>query len=132
MDSAKTTNLKREMEAYFAACDATAERVTLKTGGVTIRQTPYTLAGLSEHLAKPQGEILTKGRKGGSDKEGRLYADALRRIGRYIVEHALLGELQYSVAAKLLEELGTGEKLPPNEEDRRIVIVLEDKEGWGE
>ena len=132
MDSAKLTDLESKMEAYFAACDATAERVTLKTGGVTIRQTPYTLAGLSEHLAIPQGEILTKGRRGGDGAECKLYANALRRIGRYIVEHALLGELQYSVAAKLLEELGTGEKLPPSEEDRRIVIVLEDKEGWGE
>ena len=132
MDSAKTKSLQRKMETYFAACDATAERVTLKNGGVTIRQTPYTLAGLSEHLAIPQGEILAKGRKGESDTESRQFADALRRIGRYIAEHALLGELQYSVAAKLLEELGTGEKLPPNEEDRRIVIVLEDREGWGE
>ena len=132
MESAKPKNLKGNMEAYFAACDATAERVTLKNGSVTIRQTPYTLAGLSEHLATPQGEILAKGRRGGDNAECRQFADALRRIGRYIVEHALLGELQYSVAAKLLEELGTGEKLPPNEEDRRIVIVLEDKEGWGE
>ena len=132
MESAKPKNLKGKMEAYFAACDATAERVTLKNGSVTIRQTPYTLAGLSEHLATPQGEILAKGRRGGDNAECRQFADALRRIGRYIVEHALLGELQYSVAAKLLEELGTGEKLPPNEEDRRIVIVLEDKEGWGE
>lgn len=132
MESAKQNNLKSKMEAYFAACDATAERVTLKNGSVTIRQTPYTLAGLSEHLAIPQGEILAKGRKGGKSGESKDIADALRRIGRYIVEHALLGELQYSVAAKLLEELGTGEKLPPNEEDRRIVIVLEDREGWGE
>jgi hypothetical protein len=132
MESAKTKNLKSKTEAYFAACDATAERVTLKNGSVTIRQTPYTLAGLSEHLATPQSEILAKGRRGDDGTECRLYADALRRIGRYIVEHALLGELQYSVAAKLLEELGTGEKLPPSEEDRRIVIVLEDKEGWGE
>jgi hypothetical protein len=85
-----------------------------------------------EHLAIPQGEILAKGKSGGKGKECKLYASALRRIGRYIVEHALLGELQYSVAAKLLDELGTGEKLPPDEEDRRIVIVLEDKEGWGE
>ncbi len=129
MESSKPKNLKSKMEAYFAACDATAERVTLKNGSVTIRQTPYTLAGLSEHLAIPQGEILAKGRRGGDGAECKLYADALRRIGRYIVEHALLGELQYSVAAKLLEELGTGEKLPPSEEDRRIVIVLEDKEG---
>ena len=132
MESSKPKNLKSKMEAYFAACDATAERVTLKNGSVTIRQTPYTLAGLSEHLATPQGEILAKGKRGGKSEERKLYANALRRIGRYIAEHALLGELQYSVAAKLLEELGTGEKLPPDEEDRRIVIVLEDKEGFGE
>jgi len=132
MESAKPKSLKSKMEAYFAACDATAERVTLKNGNVTIRQTPYTLAGLSEHLGKPQTEILAKGRKGGESAECRYYADALRRIGRYIVEHALLGELQYSVAAKLLEELGTGEKLPPDEGESRIVIVLEDKEGWSE
>ena len=132
MESAKPKNLKDKIEAYFAACDATAERVTLKNGGVTIRQTPYTLAGLSEHLATPQGEILAKGRKGGKGEESKQITNALRRIGRYIVEHALLGELQYSVAAKLLEELGTGEKLPPNEQESRIVIVLEDKEGFGE
>ncbi len=132
MDSAKLEDLMSKTEAYFAACDATAERVTLKNGSVTIRQTPYTLAGLSEHLATPQGEILAKGKRGGKSEERKLYANALRRIGRYIAEHALLGELQYSVAAKLLEELGTGEKLPPDEEDRRIVIVLEDKEGFGE
>ena len=132
MDSAKLTDLESKMEAYFAACDATAERVTFKNGSVTIRQTPYTLAGLSEQLKTPQSEILAKGRRGGKSEERKLYANALRRIGRYIAEHALLGELQYSVAAKLLEELGTGEKLPPDEEDRRIVIVLEDKEGWGE
>ena len=132
MQSDKPKSLKSKIVAYFAACDATAERVTLKNGSVTIRQTPYTLAGLSEHLATPQGEILAKGKRGGKSEERKLYANALRRIGRYIAEHALLGELQYSVAAKLLEELGTGEKLPPDEEDRRIVIVLEDKEGFGE
>ena len=132
MESSKPKNLEGKIEAYFAACDATAERVTLKNGSVTIRQTPYTLAGLSEHLETPQSEILAKGKRGGKSEERKLYANALRRIGRYIAEHALLGELQYSVAAKLLEELGTGEKLPPDEEDRRIVIVLEDKEGFGE
>ncbi len=132
MESANQKSLKSRIEAYFAACEATAERVTLKNGSVTVRQTPYTLAGLSEHLGKPQSEILAKSRKEGDGRENRHYADALRRIGRYIVEHALLGELQYSVAAKLLEELGTGEKLPPDERESRIVIVLEDKEGWGE
>ena len=132
MGSTKPKSLKSKTEAYFAACDATAERVTLKNGSVDIRQTPYTLAGLSEHLAIPQGEILAKSRKEGEDAESKVYADALRRIGRYIVEHALLGELQYSVAAKLLDELGTVEKLPPGGEDRSVVIVLEDKEGWSE
>ena len=132
MDSAKLTDLESKMEAYFAACDATAERVTLKNGSVTIRQTPYTLAGLSEHLGIPQAEILAKGRKEGESKGRNNYSNALRRIGRYIGEHALLGELQYSVAAKLLEELGTGEKLPPDERESRIVIVLEDREGWSE
>ena len=132
MEPAKPNSLKGRIEAYFAACDATAERVTLKNGSVTIRQTPYTLAGLSEHLGRAQSDILAKGRNGEDGSEGRLFAGALRRIGRYIVERALLGELQYSVAAKLLDELGTGEKLPPDGEDRRIVIVLEDKEGWGE
>ncbi|MCE5188254.1 MAG: DNA-packaging protein [Eubacteriales bacterium] len=132
MNRTKPDSLESKMEAYFAACDETAERVTLKNGSVTIRQTPYTLAGLSEHLGIPQAEILKKGRRQGEGTEGRLYAGALRRIGRYIVERALLGELQYSVAAKLLDELDTGEKLPPDEEDRRIVIVLEDKEGWSE
>ena len=132
MDSAKLTDLESKMEAYFAACDATAERVTLKNGSVTIRQTPYTLAGLSEHLKKPQSEILAKGREGGKSAESNHFADALRRIGRYIVEHALLGELQYSVAAKLLDELDIGEKLPPDETEKQIVIVMEDQEGWSE
>ncbi len=132
MSSDNPKSLKSKIEAYFAACDATAERVTLKNGSVTIRQTPYTLAGLSEHLGIPQAEILAKGRKEGEGRERANISDALRRIGRYIGEHALLGELQYSVAAKLLEELGTGEKLPPDEQESRIVIVLEDREGWSE
>ena len=131
MESANQNSIESKMEAYFAACDATAERVTLKNGSVTIRQTPYTLAGLSEHLGIPQSEILAKAKTGG-DRDARLYASALRRIGRYIVERALLGELQYSVAAKLLDELDIGEKLPPDETEKQIVIVMEDQEGWSE
>ena len=132
MESTRVKSLKSRVEAYFAACDATAERVTQKNGSVTVRQTPYTLAGLSEHLGIPRAEILEKGRKEDGRMENRVFAGALRRIGRYIVERALLGELQYSVAAKLLDELGTGEKLPPDEDEHRVVVVLEDKEGWSE
>jgi len=131
METVRDKTRKSKIEAYFAACDETAERVVLKNGNVTVRQTPYTLAGLSEHLGIPQSEILAAARTG--DGGGaKAYADALRRIGRYIVERALLGELQYSVAAKLLDELGIGEKLPPDESEKRIVIVMEDEEGWSE
>jgi len=132
MKSSKQTSLLSKVEAYFAACDATAERIVLKNGSVTVRQTPYTLAGLSEHLGIPQSEILDKAKRESESAAGRYYAAAVRRIGRYIAERALLGELQYSVAAKLLDELGIGEKLPPDESEKRIVIVMEDKEDWSE
>jgi len=38
MESVKTETLKSKVEAYFTECDATAERVTLKNGNVTVRQ----------------------------------------------------------------------------------------------
>ena len=122
-------SLGRDINAYFTACDETAERVILKNGNVSYRQTPYTLAGLSEHLGIPQQRIRQSA--GGSGRNGKLFADALRRIERYTVERALLGELQYSVAAMLLRELGSGEKLPPEEDAQSVVIVLDDPEGWG-
>lgn len=122
--------LGKAIEEYFAKCDETAERVILKSGSVSYRQTPYTLAGLSEHLGIPQQVIRQKAEAKGPI--ARLYASAMRRIERYTVERALLGELQYSVAAMLLRELGSGEKLPPEENGGGIVIVLEDKEGWSE
>ena len=132
MESANQKTLESKMEAYFAACDATRERNVLKNGNVEVRQTPYTLAGLSEHLGTPQAEILAMARREDESAENGPYARALRRIGRYISERALLGELQYGVAAKLLDELGIGEKLPPDEREKRIVIVMEDKNGWSE
>lgn len=132
MKSSGKSSLYGKVEAYFAACDATAERIVLKNGSVTVRQTPYTLAGLSEHLGIPQSEILEKSKREGGSAEGGIFAAAVRRIGRYIAERALLGELQYSVAAKLLDELGIGERLPPDESEKRIVIVMEDKEDWSE
>ena len=132
MEASNEETLQSKIEAYFAACDATQERNVLKNGNVEVRQTPYTLAGLSEHLGTPQAEILAMARREDENAENGPYARALRRIGRYISERALLGELQYGVAAKLLEELGIGEKLPPDEREKRIVIVMEDKNGWSE
>ena len=48
METLDEETLQSEIEAYFAACDATRERNVLKNGNVEVRQTPYTLAGLSE------------------------------------------------------------------------------------
>lgn len=128
---AKRDDLEQRIDAYFLACDDTAERIILKNGGVSVRQTPYTLAGLAEHLGVSQQHIREHAAQE-TDRTARLYAGAMRRIERYTVERALLGELQYSVAAMLLRDLGNGEKLPPNGDAERIVIVLEDKEGWSE
>ena len=128
--SLDVNSLGGRIDAYFSACDETAERVILKNGNVSYRQTPYTLAGLSEHLGIPQQRIRQKA--AGSGRSGKLFGSALRRIERYTVERALLGELQYSVAAMLLRELGSGEKLPPEQDGQSIVIVLEDPEGWSE
>lgn len=127
--SLDNNSLAKRIDAYFTACDKTAERVILKNGNVSYRQTPYTLAGLSEHLGIPQQRIRQASE--GSGRNRRLFSDALRRIERYTVERALLGELQYSVAAMLLRDLGSGEKLPPEENAQNIVIVLDDPEGWG-
>lgn len=123
-------NLCARIDDYFSECDKTAERVILKSGALSVRQVPYTLAGLAERLGVSQQAIRQRAERGG--RIGMHYANAMRRIERYTVERALLGELQSSVAAKLLGELGSGEKLPPDEDAGRIVIVLEDKEGWSE
>lgn len=125
------TSMKSRIEAYFTACDETAERIVLKNGGVTVRQTPYTLSGLSEHLGMSQAEIRARANRGkyGID---RMLAGAMRRIERYIVERALLGELQSSVAAAQIGGLALGGCDPSNEDDARVVIVLEDPEGWSE
>lgn len=123
-------NLGKRIDDYFTACDETAERVILKSGAVSVRQTPYTLAGLAEHLGVSQQSIRDKAE--GRSRDGAQYAAALRRIERFTVERALLGELQYSVAAMLLRELGDGEKLPPDGDAGKVVIVLEDPEGWSE
>ena len=133
----KASALKKKMEAYFAACDKTEETFQLKSGGMGRRQTPYTLAGLAEQLGEDKDGIRRKAE--GTGSIARLYADAMRRIERYIVERTLLGELQHSVAAKLLSDLGNGagdlsaagETGPvPDGEENRIVIVMDDPEDW--
>lgn len=123
------------IRTYFLLCDETAERVTLKNGSVSCRQIPYTLAGLAEHLGIDAETIREKARDPKS-RTGRSYAAAMRRIERFTVERALLGELQYSVAAMLLHELnGTNGASGAAKSDggtERIVIVMDDPEGWAD
>ncbi len=69
-----------------------------KTGTIRYGRRPTRLRP-ERAFGIPQSEILAAARTG--DGGGaKAYADALRRLGRYIVERALLGELQYSVAAE--------------------------------
>lgn len=133
----KTGALKEKIDAYFAACDQTEETFELKSGGTGRRQTPYTLAGLAEQLGEDKCVIRQKAE--GTGRMAKLYANAMRRIERYIVERTLLGELQHSVAAKLLSDLGAGTgtlssagegESGPDGEDNRIVIVMDDPEDW--
>lgn len=119
--------LRRRIEAYFAACDATRERVEQKNGGVQYRQVPYTLQGLAAQTGMGKAEILAAA--GDESACGRLLADALRRIERHLVERALLGEVQTGLVQTLLRELGL-DAASAQEDDRRVEVVLDDREGW--
>ena len=100
----RTRELERRIEAYFAACDATRERVEQKNGGVQYRQVPYTLQGLAAETGLAKAELLAA--CGGASARARLLSGALRRIERHLVERALLGEIQATLAQILLRELG--------------------------
>ncbi len=117
--------LAERIEAYFAACDDTRERMEQKNGGVTYRQVPYTLAGLASHTGLDKADLLHAA--AGKGPRARLLAAALRRIERHLAERALMGELQATVAQALLRELCPE---APQEDDRRLVVVLDDREGW--
>ena len=67
---------------------------------------------------------------GGASARARLLSGALRRIERHLVERALLGEIQATLAQILLRELGLDAPQPAAEADRRWEIVLDDREGW--
>ncbi len=116
---------------YFSACDETAEEVTGRNGRSLSRRCPYTLAGLAEHVGMSKQALLE--RAAGRGKTAEAIAGALRRIERYTVERALLGELSSSVTAMLLGDLGvTAAAKADGEDARSIVVRLEDREGWSD
>ena len=99
-----------------------------KNGGVQYRQVPYTLQGLAAETGLAKAELLAA--CGGASARARLLSGALRRIERHLVERALLGEIQATLAQILLRELGLDAPQPAAEADRRWEIVLDDREGW--
>ncbi len=156
--------LRAAAEEYFAACDATRERVVLKNGEVTYHQVPYTMAGLCAHLGLPR--VVLEAARGGEGSPRREESDetkkaprksagcskgeeeaqaalcwAAARVEQYMVERALLGELNAGVAAMLLNDWGYG--CGRNGRDNRgrgdsgedsagrgaLTVVLEDPEG---
>ena len=96
--------MEQAMGAYFARCDGTRERVPQKGGGSAERQIPYTLYGLCAAVSLSPQEVLSAAR--GRDAAGTILLGGLVRIGAYLQERALLGELSATVAQAALKELG--------------------------
>lgn len=124
--------IQSAIDAYFRDCDLSRERMEGKNGLVTVRQTPYTLAGLAAATGIEKDRIRALTKPQCRTKLSASLRDALRRIERYTVEHALLGELQLSVAQMLLSDLGYGAKAIDSAPGDGIVVKLDDPEGWGE
>jgi len=126
-----TEDLKAAIEAYFAACDATKERWEHKNGAVSYRQVPYTLAGLSAAIARSEQSIRAAAEGQGTRAEQRILSDAVRKIAQHLSERALMGELAANVALPLLHALGIGGE-ESQDGDKRLIVVMDDREGWSE
>ena len=120
--------LGERIQDYFSVCDETTEELAGRNGRSGTRRLPYTLAGLAEHVGMPKAALLSLAR--GRGPRAEAVAAALRRIERYTVERALLGELSSSVTAMLLSDLGVTASRADDGDEGRIVIIMEDKEGW--
>ncbi len=102
----KSERMNGAIGAYFAACDATRERLQLKNGGYEERQIPYTLFGLARAVKLTPEEILAAFRTGRRSKTDAILRDAVLKIASYTLEHALLGDLSYQVALETIRAMG--------------------------
>lgn len=139
--SADPESITDRAARYFEECDATRERVVLKNGDVRYRQTPYTLAGLSAALSVPRArleELRLSADIPPDDIETAALQTAVQRVEQYLVERALLGELDTGMASLLLEGWGyvatkksrtTRTESADPEPDPALTVVLEDPEG---
>lgn len=113
----------RAIGAYFAACDATRERIPLKNGGFEERQIPYTLFGLARAVRLSPEALLSVYHRPGRTQRERLLFDAVLRVAAYTQERALLGELAYQVALEALRTIGA----PAEKEDGPALCVTLDE-----
>ena len=119
----RTQTTEQAIGAYFAACDATRERIPLKNGGFEERQIPYTLYGLAR-AAKVTPEALVKVmRAPRRTAQDRLLFDAVLRVAAYTQERALLGELTYQVAIETLRTIGAN---PESEQTDAMRITMDE------
>ncbi len=119
----RTQTTEQAIGAYFAACDATRERIPLKNGGFEERQIPYTLYGLAR-AAKVTPEALVKVmRAPRRTAKDRLLFDAVLRVAAYTQERALLGELTYQVAIETLRTIGAN---PESEQTDAMRITMDE------
>ncbi len=128
--------LRQKAEAYFAACDATRERVTLKNGEISYHQVPYTMAGLCAALEVPR-EALERARRPQENERRRRRSKAeaalswaAARVEQHLVERALLGEINANLAVLLLKDWGYGlvELQKTEKGEGALTVVLEDPE----
>lgn len=102
----RSETLQQSIGAYFAACDATRERIPLKNGGFEERQIPYTLFGLARAAKVSPETLLMTYREPRRTTRDRILFDAVLRVAAYTQERALLGELTYQVALETLRTIG--------------------------
>ena len=120
----RTEDLQQAIGAYFAACDATRERIPLKNGGFEERQIPYTLFGLARAARVPKEALVKAYQKPSRSARDRILSDAVLKVAAYTLERALLGELTYQVALETLRSIGeTGEP----EEGRTLNVVMDER-----
>lgn len=115
--------MEQAVGAYFAQCDGTRERVPQKGGGFAERQIPYTLYGLSAAVSLSPREVL-QAAHGQGDAQGTVLLRGLVRIGAFLQERALLGELSATVAQAAIRELGLTED-PAEEAMEPLQVILD-------
>ena len=123
----RTEDLQQAIGAYFAACDATRERIPLKNGGFEERQIPYTLFGLARAVRLTPEEVLSAFHTGRCSEEEAILRDAVLRVAAFTLERALLGELNYQSALEALKGMGLSGTAA--QADGTIEIVLDDAAG---